>query len=367
MVKMMSCRKASRSAGQQNHGKYRMTNIHSTPRAGSKLAKEHARDPSLTIMLGKAMMQLLSPGGKRGLSIFIYHRVLPHKDLLFPGEVDSADFDRDLRRISSLFNVIPLLDAVRYSIAGNLPPRAACITFDDGYADNAEVALPILQRHKLHATFFIATGFLNGGRMWNDSVIEMVRAAPTGELNFEEFGLGVHPVTTVAQRQVAIKALISQLKYLPLVDRFDRVNRLVEAVGVELPTDLMMTTTQVLQLRNARMGIGAHTVNHPILASTPLGTARAEILEGKQTLEAMLGENVPLFAYPNGKPGADYRAEHVALVKELGFEGAVSTAWGACRGKPDVYQLPRFSPWDRTALRFAVRMARNMAMRAEFA
>jgi peptidoglycan/xylan/chitin deacetylase (PgdA/CDA1 family) len=337
-------------------------------RAGSfNTAPANARDPGLALMLGKTMMRLLSPGGARGLSIFIYHRVLPRKDPLFPGEVDSADFDRDLRRIASMFNVISLRDAVRHSAAGTLPARAACITFDDGYADNAEVALPILQRHGLPATFFIATGFLNGGRMWNDSVIELVRRAPDGVLDFDAFGVGAHPVTSVAERQAAIEALIGQLKYLPMAERLEQVNRLVEAVGVALPTNLMMTTAQVLQLHHAGMGIGAHTVNHPILASIALETARAEIAQGKAALEAMIGEPVPLFAYPNGKPGADYRAEHVALVKELGFEGAVSTAWGACKGAPDVFQLPRFSPWDRTALRFAVRMARNLGKPASFA
>jgi peptidoglycan/xylan/chitin deacetylase (PgdA/CDA1 family) len=345
-----------------------MDNFQSATRAGSfSAAPGHVHDPHLALMLGKSVMRLLSRGGASGLSIFIYHRVLPHKDPLFPSEVDSADFHRDLRRIGSLFNVIPLLDAVRRSANGTLPPRAACITFDDGYADNAEVALPILQRYKLPATFFIATGFLNGGRMWNDSVIEMVRRAPDGTLDFERFGLGTHPVTSIAQRQAAIKALIGQLKYLPMAERLDRVNALVDSVGVDLPTDLMMTTAQVRQLRDAGMGIGAHTVNHPILASIELETARAEILHGKQALEQMLGESVALFAYPNGKPDADYRAEHVALVKELGFEGAVSTAWGACPGTPDVFQLPRFSPWDRTALRFAARMARNLTMPAKFA
>jgi peptidoglycan/xylan/chitin deacetylase (PgdA/CDA1 family) len=345
--------------------KYRMDNSYS---AGSfSAAQAPARDAGPALMLGKAMMRLLSPGGARGLSIFIYHRVLPRKDPLFPGEVDSADFDRDLRRIGSMFKVISLEDAVRHSAAGSLPPRAACITFDDGYADNAEVALPILQRHRLPATFFIATGFLNGGRMWNDSVIEMVRRAPDGALDFNGYGLGAHPVTSVAERQAAIKALIGQLKYLPMAERLDQVNRLVEAVGAALPTNLMMTTAQVVQLHQAGMGIGAHTVNHPILASIPLERARAEIAQGKEALEAMIGEKVPLFAYPNGKPGADYRAEHVALVKELGFEGAVSTAWGARKGTPDVFQLPRFSPWDRTALRFAIRMARNLAAPADFA
>jgi peptidoglycan/xylan/chitin deacetylase (PgdA/CDA1 family) len=293
--------------------------------------------------------------------------VLPRKDPLFPAEVDSADFNRDLHRMKAMFNVIPLQDAVRRSAAGTLPPRAACITFDDGYADNADVALPILQRHRLHATFFVATGFLDGGRMWNDSVIELVRRAPAGTLDFSSLGLGCHPVASIEQRRAAITALIGQLKYLPLEQRLGQVRGMIEATNLVLPSDLMMTSEQVRRLHRAGMGIGGHTVNHPILASVTDETARSEIAEGKLALEAIIGAKVPLFAYPNGKPGADYRAEHVQMVRELGFEGAVSTAWGACTGTPDVFQLPRFSPWDRTTLRFAVRMARNLAMPARFA
>ena len=72
---------------------------------------------------------------------------------------------------------------------------------------------------------------------------------------------------------------------------------------------------------------------------------------------------MPLFAYPNGKPDVDYRAEHVGIVRELGFEGAVSTAWGGRCG--DLYQLPRFTPWDLDAPRFQLRLALNLARRAQ--
>lgn len=76
------------------------------------------------------------------------------------------------------------------------------------------------------------------------------------------------------------------------------------------------------------MQIGAHTVSHPILARTDIKTAQNEIISSKNMLEALLGENVNLFAYPNGKPGIDYSIEHPALVRELGFSAAASTAWG---------------------------------------
>jgi len=319
---------------------------------------------SLAGPLERRLLDWLSPGGAHGLSILIYHRVLPQPDPLFPGEVDRVEFDKQLALLKSRFTVLPLLDAVRLARAGRLPPRAACITFDDGYADNAEVALPLLQQHGLHATFFIATGFLNGGRMWNDSVIETVRLAPSGVLDARHLGLGSHPVNTLDERRAAIGALIGQLKYLPIAERQEQVDKLAVLAGGPLPTRLMMNDEQVRQLHRAGMGIGGHTVNHPILARLPAEEARAEIAAGKAALEQMIGAQVPLFAYPNGKPGTDYQAEHVAMVRELGFEAAVSTAWGASHA-PDFFQLPRFTPWDRSPRRFTLRLARNLRLAAQ--
>jgi peptidoglycan/xylan/chitin deacetylase (PgdA/CDA1 family) len=311
-------------------------------------------------LFARSLLNMLSPGGADGLSILIFHRVLPQKDSLFPGEIDAAEFDWLLGLLKSCFNIIPLTEAVDKLRAHKLPPRAACITFDDGYADNSEIALPILQRHQLHASFFIATGFLNGGRMWNDSVIELVRRAQSGQIDARAIGLGVHPIETIAQRQAAIPALISQLKYLPLDERLAQVQRLIDLVAIDLPDDLMMTSAQLQKLHRGGMEIGGHTVNHPILARTSDAIARDEIANGKAALEDLIKQPLRLFAYPNGKPNEDYLAQHVAMVKDLKFEGAVSTSWGSAKKHADLYQLPRFTPWDRTKLRFVLRMARNL-------
>ena len=127
----------------------------------------------------KPLLTLLSPAGRRArLSVLIFHRVLPRPDPLFPGVIDAAGFDAICRWVKGWFNVLALDDAARRLRDGSLPERALAITFDDGYADNHDVALPILLRHGLPATFFIATGFLDGGRMWNDTVIESIRRTP---------------------------------------------------------------------------------------------------------------------------------------------------------------------------------------------
>ncbi|MCU0943281.1 MAG: polysaccharide deacetylase family protein, partial [Hydrogenophaga sp.] len=120
-----------------------------------------------------ALYGWMSPGGASArLSVLIFHRVLAQPDPLFPGVPDVRRFDEVCRWLARWFRVMPLDEAVRALKRGNLPARAAAITFDDGYADNHDQALPVLRAHGLPATFFVATGFLDGGRMWNDTLIE---------------------------------------------------------------------------------------------------------------------------------------------------------------------------------------------------
>ena len=107
------------------------------------------------------------------------------------------------------------------------------------------------------------------------------------------------------------------------------------------------------------MEIGGHTITHPILARIDAAEAEREIAGGKAELEAILGEKVELFAYPNGKPVEDYTAEHVAIARRVGFRAAVTTSWGAGRRTSDPFQLPRFTPWDRAPARFALRLLLN--------
>lgn len=306
-------------------------------------------------------MKLFSLAGSRNrLSILIYHRVLSHPDPLFPEEVDVATFEWQMALLAANFTVMPLSDAVRGLRRGDLPAGAASITFDDGYADNAEVALPVLQKYQIPATFFVSTRFLNGGRMWNDTVIELVRRSPGEILDLGSINLGRYPGATPMQRREAVFSLLKQLKYLPLQDRLSRVEEMRTAIPVVLPDNLMMTSAQVRQLHEAGMEIGGHTVNHPILARLEEDEARDEIAVGKKALESMINAPVRLFAYPNGKPDQDYLAQHVRIVRESGFDAAVSTAPGVATKESDLFQLPRFTPWDRTRAGFMLRMAQNM-------
>lgn len=308
----------------------------------------------------RTAFNILSPGGSKGrLSILIFHRVLPDIDPLFPDEPDAVRFDQMMGWVKQWFNVMPLDQAVDALKTGILPARAAAITFDDGYADNRTVALPILQKHGLPATFFIATGFLDGGRMWNDTIIESIRAAKGEILDLQALDLGVYDNRGTADKRRAIDQIIGRIKYLPPSERVTVTESIADTLDCRPPDDLMMTSDQVREMHAAGMQIGAHTIAHPILARLDRPTARHEIATSKTRLEELIGEPVSLFAYPNGKPGSDYLAEHAGLVQELGFTAAVSTGWGAARANSDLFQLPRFTPWDQSRTNFASRLMRN--------
>ncbi|MCG5524349.1 polysaccharide deacetylase family protein [Ectothiorhodospira haloalkaliphila] len=310
--------------------------------------------------LRRAIGLLGRAGGYSRLSILIYHRVLAEPDPLLPGDPDATSFRWQMQVVSRLFHVLPLAEAVKRLQDGTLPPRAACITFDDGYADNHDLALPILREQGLPATFFVATGYLDGGMMFNDRIMETIRRMPTGEVDLGEMGLGTRRIDGLDERKALIKEIIQSVKYLERGEREEKVARLAAQCPQALPDDLMMTTAQVQALDAAGMEIGGHTHSHPILARLPDEEARGEIAKGKETLESMLGHRLRLFAYPNGKPGADYLPQHAAMVCECGFEAAVSTAWGVSTRETDPYQLARFTPWDDSPGRFGLRLVRNL-------
>lgn len=315
----------------------------------------------------KTLFSLASPGGAKGrLTVLIFHRVHAQPDPLFPGEVDRVRFDELLGWVRQWFQVLPLPQAIAQLRDGSLPPRAAALTFDDGYADNHDEALPLLQKHGLPCSFFIASDFLDGGRMWNDTLVEAVRRCATSALDLRGLPgleeLGCLPVVTLDDKRAAIAKLIARSKYLLPEPRLAQVNAVAERAAAELPVDLMMRSEQVKALHDAGMQIGGHTCSHPILARLDAQAAADEIERNQRLLARLLGEAPQVFAYPNGKPGEDYRPDRdPGIVRELGYAAAVSTSWGAARRDTDPFQIPRFLPWDRQRWRFGARLLRNLA------
>jgi peptidoglycan/xylan/chitin deacetylase (PgdA/CDA1 family) len=312
-------------------------------------------------LIAEFLLSMASPAAAGGrLSILIFHRVLARPDPLFPEIPDAAAFDALMSHVRRRFNVVRLADGVARLADGTLPARALAVTFDDGYADNRSIAAPILRRHGVPATVFVATAFLDGGCMWNDRVIEACRLTVLADLDLDAWGLGRHSMPDIRARREIIDRLLQRLKYEPL-DRRESISRAIaEAAGVAVPSDLMLSCNELRDLPGNGIDIGAHTRAHPILAESSDADAWEEIDGGRRDLARILGTPPALFAYPNGAPETDYGTRHVRMVREAGFAAAVSTAPGAATATSDRFQLPRFTPWRRAPTAFDAMMWRNL-------
>jgi peptidoglycan/xylan/chitin deacetylase (PgdA/CDA1 family) len=298
----------------------------------------------------------VAPGGVRAsLLVLIYHRVLATPDPLLRTEPSAAEFAAQMDLVKSLCHVLPLSEAVERLLSGTLPPRSLCITFDDGYANNRIVAAPILAQRRLPATVFVATGFIGGGRMWNDTIIESVRRAGT-ELDLRRLGLGCYTLSDDVSKCRAIDETLRALRYKGFDERSAAVAAIAERIGHALPDDLMMTEQHIKELASFGIEVGAHTIGHPILAQIDGEKAWHEVAGSKAALEEITGGPVLTFAYPNGRPQRDYDRSHVEIVRRAGFKVAVSTAWGAAGREADRHQIPRSRPWEKSPLRFAARL-----------
>jgi peptidoglycan/xylan/chitin deacetylase (PgdA/CDA1 family) len=284
---------------------------------------------------------------RQRLLILIYHRVRSATDPLFPLEVDAQQFELQMRLLRTHCNPLPLTEAVHLLREQALPKRAVAVTFDDGYADNHDIALPILKNLSVPATFFIASHYLDGGRMWNDTIIEAIRACEHSVLDLGKLGLGQLSIQGAAEKSAAISVVLTHAKHKPQGERERLANAIADLVGAELPCDLMMTEAQVRVVGGAGMEIGGHTETHPILSAIADDQALVEIERNRNKLGAIAGVPIKGFAYPNGRPVADFGPRHVQMVRDLGFEYAVSTQRGVARPGCDRYLLPRFTPWDR--------------------
>lgn len=315
-------------------------------------------------MILRTLTALASPAGARSrLSAFYFHRTLERPDPLLPGEPDARMFDSILQWIGSQFRVLDPLEACERLYDGSLPSRAAIISFDDGYRDNYTVALPLLLRRRMPAVFFVATGFLGDGAMFNDRVIEAVRRCPDSSLRAPAAGgdgEAVYPIGSDAERRTAIHRILAAIKHLHPEEREERVRRLEWEAGVVPRSDLMMDASQVAALHQAGMRVGGHTRSHPILRALPDAQAEAEIRGGADDLAAIVGQRPALFAYPNGRHGKDFDERHVRMVERTGFAFAFTTEPGAADRRSLPFELPRFTPWDRTPSRFAIRALRNL-------
>lgn len=297
--------------------------------------------------------------GINKLNIVTYHRVSDSYDSTNPKNIQYYQFYEQISWLKKHFTVLPLPLALELCASNSLPKRAVCITVDDGYEDSYDIIFKRLQQENLKATFFISTEGLERGSLWDERIHYAVFSAPTS-ISTITVATTDYLMSSEKSRINSRYQLTEMAKYMTLADRNKLIEELYQQCQVKDNNDSFLSAEQIQEMHAAGMTIGAHTHSHPILAQENSTCAYNEIKKSKEILESIIDHSVEYFAYPNGKLGQDFTQEHIDMVKDIGFNSALSTDWGALSNmKQDRFKIKRFTPWDKTEFKFSLRLAFN--------
>jgi len=254
-----------------------------------------------------------------GTLILYGHRVADDDEGYLQG-LPPAYLREQLEYLTRHYEVIPLETLVAYVEARKpAPPRSVVLTFDDGFHDNVEVALPMLDDFGVKATIFVVTRSLETGELpWSQRLGYLFQRTPCDAVAHPALGDAPLTLTSSAERRRAYVGVKSSLVPLPRGARDAQIAELARQLAVDPPTDRMMTWEHARAAVAAGHGIGAHTYSHALLARVPPLEAREEMARSLHDVRDQLGIDHPLFCFPAGS--VDDRSVEVA--RELGFRSA---------------------------------------------
>ena len=297
-------------------------------------------------------------------AVLLYHRIGPASPAGLPLAVSPEHFEQHLKCLRD-YTVLSLENMVKLSSEGWLPKRSVVITLDDGYADNLISAKPLLEKYGMPATVYVTAGMLDRERgFWWDDLerifIGLVKIPEKLELSIQNTKR-IFLTANSGERQQARRELSAILKPLPAVEIESALESICGWAGLPVKTGIEYRTLSTAELCRLATGslieIGAHAVNHVVLAGQSLDIQRQEISQSKQKLEAALGRPVKTFAYPYGLPEEHYTKDTARLVREYGFTSACSTARSSVKNhQHDFFQIPRFTVLDWSGEEFSRRL-----------
>jgi peptidoglycan/xylan/chitin deacetylase (PgdA/CDA1 family) len=276
----------------------------------------------------RLLLQLRSPG----IFVFVYHRVTADDEqnpcAISHMHVTQSSFDRQLGALRQLFRVVPMSE-LRSILDGTRPleEHVALVTFDDGYRDNYDGALPILMRYQVPATFFLSIGFVDERRsFWFDRLADALRAWDRRPGDRERLR-SMMPAPLMAAFDAPLRSAerleraAHFLATLPVQERRALMKRLLPELVP--PTDASrsrpLSWGEVQRMRELGMEVGGHGISHTSLTRMSSDEIDAEVRESLQRVGRRIGERVTAFAYPNGSADPEVARLARAAGAELGF------------------------------------------------
>jgi peptidoglycan/xylan/chitin deacetylase (PgdA/CDA1 family) len=280
--------------------------------------------------------------GGRGVILMFHSLTRAPDNRINMGGVLAADFFAALLKELQNLDVMALrLKDVPAHLSANHNQRFVCLTFDDGYKDNAHILAPMLEQAGVPATVFVTSGALDGTLSYEWGMLEEYLRnndhIKIGDINA--------PIQTLTDKRRVYRTITKHClndynSWKPLLDR------LFEEASIDraaLIAQQFMSAEEVKAIsRMPMIDIGGHTIAHPMLSRLDEPAALHEIKRNREDLAALTGQDIDCFAYPFGGLQACAVREY-ALAQQAGYSVAVTTQSGVINTahKDNLWNLPR--------------------------
>jgi peptidoglycan/xylan/chitin deacetylase (PgdA/CDA1 family) len=262
---------------------------------------------------------------KRGLYCFNYHRIGDPSESQFDRGVYSCsafNFREHICLLRDRFEIVDIATLLKIN-NGPLPRKPlAMVTFDDGYADNFQVAFPILKELGVKAAFFIPTAFIGGSRVpWWDEIAWILRNATVTQIRLSDSdGDYVLNEAHIEKSIRGVLKLVKRRENIPMDKQVAEIYESSRPKGTisELGQKLFIAPEQLCEMRLAGMDIGSHSHTHQILSHLDADLQLEELRRSKEIIEGIIGEPVLSVAYPVGSSSA-YSARTCEIARSLGY------------------------------------------------
>ena len=303
-------------------------------------AKDKIISAGFTMFRLTGLHHLAAPWTRGCGAILMFHHVRPwvERDGFTPNrllEITPDFLDAVLTRVRELgFDIVTLgaaLARLEEPQKKSEEKPFVVLTFDDGYKDTRDHALPVLERHVAPFTLYVTTGFAErSARLWWVELEEAIRALPRIEITHSDSAIALASATP-AEKQNAFATVYRLLRERSEEDLLAVVAALSEKAGLRpavLVEDLCLDWGGIEAIaRHPLCTIGVHTLTHPRLAKVSAAFARRELQESRSLIEAHIGRPARHLAYPVGDVTSAGRREF-DMARELGFASAVTTRPG---------------------------------------
>lgn len=299
--------------------------------------------------------------------ILMYHRVADVQIDPWDLVVSPSNFEEHLKVLKKHNIGIPLFELYNRLKDDKIGYDSLAVTFDDGYSDNLRNAAPLLSKHNIPATFFIATANVGIKRefWWDDLerliffsqelpsefVVNVHKEVLSWRLDYDKvwdkneemkysfWKSGTPPPTQRHQLFLEIWRILKFKEYNIQSDILNEIKRLIPSTVNERVENFAMSTSELSILKdNSLFEIGAHTMHHPSLPTLENSAQKLEIEKSKSILQTITNQELTGFAYPYG----DYNQQSLECIHNSDFLYACTTEEKSVANGQNPYELPRF-------------------------